>query len=287
MKKVPYSFGSRGFTLLELLVVIGIIAILAALLLPVLASAKKHAVITQCLNNEHQQALALAIYAADNNDFLPMNYYEGALPWDLDAYMLDQLIADGTAPLSFYDPGTAPLFGPLDWFGTVPYAYAPDGGLSLWTYYEAYPSTTSVAGYTFRITGYVQTFSDTFDYEDEPGFEQVATNVNQKLSATVGNVSQKTLLACATFMANTNNNIFNPSDNYAIFQNYTWTGIRNCDLIYNTKWTTKLFNSAHLQGGKTPIGGNEAMLDGHVEWRPFQSMINRTVGNLTMPYFYY
>jgi hypothetical protein len=52
------------------------------------------------------------------------------------------------------------------------------------------------------------------------------------------------------------------------------------------RWT-KPFNSAHLQGGTTPIGGNEAMLDGHVEWRPFQYMIARSDASEVDPPFYY
>ena len=62
----------RGaFTLIELLVTIALIAILAALLLPVLARARDQAQTTQCATNLRQWGLALRMYADDNSDFLP------------------------------------------------------------------------------------------------------------------------------------------------------------------------------------------------------------------------
>jgi prepilin-type N-terminal cleavage/methylation domain-containing protein len=62
---------ARAFTLIELLTVIAIIAILAALLLPSLSRAKGRAKEVVCLNNLKQLAVAWTMYCDDNNGRLP------------------------------------------------------------------------------------------------------------------------------------------------------------------------------------------------------------------------
>jgi prepilin-type N-terminal cleavage/methylation domain-containing protein/prepilin-type processing-associated H-X9-DG protein len=67
----PKPANLRGFTLIELLVVIAIVAILAAMLLPALASAKERSKGATCLSNLRQIGIAIRSYADDSSGNIP------------------------------------------------------------------------------------------------------------------------------------------------------------------------------------------------------------------------
>lgn len=112
MKRIQPNVLEAAFTLIELLVVVAIIAILAGILLPALASAKDRGLRTRCIANNKQLGLATHLYCNDNNDFMaePIwgNAYQGWL----------------------YDPGKSGTPPKLD-FNNIEKCY---GGGLLWKY---------------------------------------------------------------------------------------------------------------------------------------------------------
>jgi type II secretory pathway pseudopilin PulG len=135
--------------LIELLVVLAIVGILAALLLPVLGRAKGHAQITQCLSNLHQIGQGMQMYLADNNSTFPPHANK---PWGESGRVVYGLALGGQDPLpehAVVAPATnRPLYSYIQQFGVFrcpadkgmeePDAVEPGGGSGIWkpTKYE-------------------------------------------------------------------------------------------------------------------------------------------------------
>jgi prepilin-type N-terminal cleavage/methylation domain-containing protein/prepilin-type processing-associated H-X9-DG protein len=85
----------RAFTLIELLTVIAIIGILAAILIPTVGKVRATARMTKCASNLRQIAIGNRLYAADNKDFLALD--GGGLWWGdrLAPYILNKDRANG------------------------------------------------------------------------------------------------------------------------------------------------------------------------------------------------
>lgn len=85
----------RGFTLVELLVVVAIIALLIAILLPSLKKARAQAILVKCLSNHRQVMMGMTKYAIDHRQKLPPGNpvhdasqpYPGYYPWYANRYI--------------------------------------------------------------------------------------------------------------------------------------------------------------------------------------------------------
>lgn len=71
MDRERRTAGSSAFTLVEMLVALGIITVLAAILLPTVTAARRAAANTKCLSNLRQIGMAVAQYMSDNDQTIP------------------------------------------------------------------------------------------------------------------------------------------------------------------------------------------------------------------------
>ncbi len=144
-----------GFTLIELLVVIAIIAILAAMLLPVLAAAKRRSQSIDCENNIRQLDLADIMFEEDNHEYIQPNdstYLGPESEWigpiiDYNSKVLNALLCPTASVTNLNDYN----YGGNNRAGTANNAYNRDltGGANLGT-----SGLTQIAG-SYQCNGWL------------------------------------------------------------------------------------------------------------------------------------
>jgi type II secretory pathway pseudopilin PulG len=243
------SSGRRAFTLVELVVIIGIVALLAMIQVSAMAGAKGRTKVAMCASNARQLTFATHMDAGENNDKLPVLTGPAVWAWDLQWDVANRLLSYNLEKRNFYCPGTTPRFTDADNYQNA----APS---SLWNFS---PGSFHIVGYSFAFSG--------------PSSRLTLANQNTTILAEpvrgtpvlpAPPNSERVLVADATLS-------IGPTPVPA--SNFT-------DIAGGF---VKPHTSPHLRGS-LPDGGNLGFKDGHVAWRKFGDMSVRTS---SAPFFWW
>jgi prepilin-type N-terminal cleavage/methylation domain-containing protein/prepilin-type processing-associated H-X9-DG protein len=227
--------GARGFTLVELLVVIGIIALLVSILLPALGAANEQAKRVKCASNLRNIGQSIAIYAADNKGKLPQHNGGANWLWDLPNRTRDAMLKSGNHRNTLYCPSNE-----------------RQNADELWDYVPG-DSGFSVTGYFFLIRRPSGNLPPLQAFGSNPPLRMkyLESQTDKQVDAHRTSPADIELAADATLSTTVN------------FRTASFAAVQG-------GWPQPHWSN-HLKGTKA-TGGNVLFLDGHVIWRPISEM---------------
>jgi prepilin-type N-terminal cleavage/methylation domain-containing protein/prepilin-type processing-associated H-X9-DG protein len=252
MPGTPSLSRRAAFTLVELLVVIGIIAVLVGILLPSLARARESAKSTQCAAQLRNLGQALLMYANENGGKLPQHGSNALWLWDVPFETRDALVRKGGARKTLYCP-----FYPEQDVDEL-WDFSPGGNFAVLGYcylgrrvQKNNPQLPNPNFGPMIARGYVETLRPP---RPGPGVAPAVAALWPSKSSDVEVVIDS-----------------------VIQQNNQWSAMGGWKNIHVTP---------HIRKGQ-PVGGNILYLDWHVDFRQFKEMKKRvTLGNPQIGFYF-